>query len=116
MSAFLRFRVDLDVKDVWGGSPLRATAQPNNVDFAELLLAAGADVNNHVGEANSTSIAEQAGHTVLMKAPRWYPLRWDPTLIKSSGRQFPRSACGCWQVGRDSGKGEDGLISTAATS
>jgi ankyrin repeat protein len=80
MQLFLRHRADLNIKDVWGGTPLRATVEKNNVDIAELLLEAGADVNNYID--NSTSIGEQSGNTVLMQAVHWYSYRWDPTLVK----------------------------------
>lgn len=79
MQLFLRHRADLNIKDVWGGTALRATILHNNVDIARLLLEAGADVNNYIGD--STSIGEQSGNTVLMEAVRWYGLGMDPTLV-----------------------------------
>jgi ankyrin repeat protein len=80
MQLFVHHGADLNIKDVWGGSPLRATAEKNNVDLAALLLQAGADVNNYIDD--STSIGEQRGNTVLMEAVFWYSLRWDPTLVR----------------------------------
>lgn len=80
MQLFLRHRADLNIKDVWGGTPLRATVEKNNVDIAKLLLEAGADVNNYIDD--STSIGEQSGNTVLMAAVAWYGYRWDPTLVR----------------------------------
>jgi ankyrin repeat protein len=80
MRLFLRYGADVNIKDVWGGTPLRATVESNNVDIASLLLEAGADVNNYIN--NSTSVGVQSGNTVLMHAVGWYSYRLDPTLLK----------------------------------
>jgi ankyrin repeat protein len=77
---FLQHDANLNIKDVWNGTPLRATLENNNVDIAILLLDAGADVNNYIDD--STSIGEQHGNTILMEAIFWYSLRWDASLIK----------------------------------
>ena len=50
-----------------GGSPLKAAIDRNNVEGAELLLAAGADPN--------------LGSPPLMDALAWYGEHWDPTMI-----------------------------------
>jgi ankyrin repeat protein len=70
----------VNATDVWGRTALRWTIAPNNVDVARVLLDAGADVNNTIGDA--TSIGVQRGNTALLEAIAWYPLRWDPTLVK----------------------------------
>ncbi|MDO8643330.1 MAG: ankyrin repeat domain-containing protein [Candidatus Woesearchaeota archaeon] len=77
---FLQYDANLNIKDVWNGTPLRATLEHNNVDIAILLLDAGADVNNYIDD--STSIGVQHGNTILMEAVFWYSLRWDASLIK----------------------------------
>ncbi len=77
---FLLHRADLNIKDVWNGTPLRATLEGNNVDIATLLLESGADVNNYIDD--TTSIGEQHGNTILMEAIFWYPLTWDASLIR----------------------------------
>ncbi len=80
LKLFLQHDVNFNIKDVWNGTPLRATLENNNVDIAILLLDAGADVNNYIDD--STSVGEQHGNTILMEAIFWHSLRWDASLIK----------------------------------
>ena len=69
---------DLEIKSKRGMTALRLTLQRNSTDLAAYLLEAGADSNNYLDDP----IGTQLGYSILMEAIHWYPLTWDPTMIK----------------------------------
>ncbi len=71
---------DLEIKNKRKMTALRLTLQRNSTDLAAYLLKEGADPNNYLDD--STAIGTQMGYSILMEAIHWYPLTWDPTMIK----------------------------------
>lgn len=89
INLFVKYGVNVNARDVWGGSPLRATVENNNVDIAGYLIEHGADVNNYLDSSviegnreTAIEIGNEHGNTILMEAIFWYSLRSDPSMIE----------------------------------
>jgi ankyrin repeat protein len=70
--ALLAAGADPNAQDAFGATALFRTAEPNNVDVADVLMHSGADV----------SVSDSEGITPMMQVLRWYSLSWDPTLFR----------------------------------
>jgi ankyrin repeat protein len=77
VKALLDAGARVDEVDVWGGTALRSALGSNNVDVAQVLLDAGADVNNYI----DGPMGDSHGNTLLAEAVFWYSLTNDPTMI-----------------------------------
>lgn len=70
--ALLAAGADPNARDAFGATALFKTAEPNNVDAADVLMHSGADV----------SVGDNEGITPLMQVLKWYSLSWDQTLFR----------------------------------